>query len=87
MSKSHTAPTEIDHLTSLANGRFAYVHLEDGRSIHANTSSPEFEAAISQVVSEGHAKRVRVQLDRLAAVPTSCWPEVASKLEESGVFN
>jgi carbon monoxide dehydrogenase subunit G len=84
---SNKAPTEVDHLTSLANGRCAYVHLSNGQSLHVNTGSPAFVSAISNLVAEGHAKRVANQIARLAAAnPQSCWPEVQSDLVASGVL-
>ena len=80
-------PTEVNHLTSCARGAYAYVHLGDGSSIHVNTRTPAFVDAVSRLVSEGHAKRVSTQIERLAAAdPSSCWPQVQSDLVASGVL-
>jgi hypothetical protein len=84
---ANKAPTEVDHLTSLANGVYAYVHLGDGTSLHVKTRTPAFVDAIGRLISDGHAKRVHNQIERLAtANPRSCWPEVQSDLVASGVL-
>jgi len=55
---SNKAPTEV-------------VHLSNGQSLHVNTGSPAFVSAISNLVAEGHAKRVANQIARLAAANPS----------------
>lgn len=85
---SNKAPTEVDHLTSLANGRYAYVHLGNGQTLHVNTSSPAFVSAVGTLVADGHAKRVINQIERLvASKPQSCWPAVQSDLVAAGVLS
>ena len=81
--------TEVCHLTSLANGRRAYVHLGDGRSLNVDTRSDDFVAALNILIAEGHSKRVSSQINTLAntAPMGSVWPQVRDSLVAAEVFN
>jgi hypothetical protein len=86
MAHTKASTVEVDRIISLAGGSLAYVCGDDGSSQHLRTNTPEFVDAVAVLVSQGHGKRIRAQIDSLANNTRSNWPKVQKSLEAAGVF-
>ncbi|MDP9398190.1 MAG: hypothetical protein M3P96_10390 [Actinomycetota bacterium] len=79
---------EYKYLIPLNAGRNAYVrNIVTGRTPNLRTDSEAFVAEIRQLAEGGHAAKVRVELESLAAAhPEDGWDATLKRLEEQGVF-
>ena len=79
---------EYKYLIPLANGRFAYVrNLTNGKTNHLRTDSEAFVEEIRVLAGAGHAAKIRVELQALAAAnPNHGWDATEKRLVDAGVF-
>ena len=79
---------EFKYLIPLANGRFAYVrNLTNGKTNHLRTDSDAFVEEMRVLAAAGHAAKIRVELQTLAAAnPSHGWDATEKRLVDAGVF-
>ncbi len=80
---------EFKYLIPLAEGRFAYVrNLTNGKTNHLRTDSDAFIEEIRVLAGAGHAAKIRVELQNLAAAnPEHGWDATEKRLVDAGVFD
>ena len=79
---------EFKYLIPLNNGKHAYVrNLTNGKTNHLSTSSDAFIEEIRVLAGAGHAAKIRVELQALAAAnPSHGWDATEKRLVDAGVF-
>jgi hypothetical protein len=79
---------EFKYLIPLNNGRHAYVrNLTNGRTVHLRTDSDAFVEEIRTLAGAGHAAKIRVELQNLAAAhPGQGWDGTEKRLVDAGIF-
>jgi hypothetical protein len=79
---------EFKYLIPLNNGKHAYVrNLTNGKTAHLRTDSEAFVEEIRVLAGAGHATKIRVEINNLAAAfPSDGWDATEKRLVEAGVF-
>jgi hypothetical protein len=79
---------EFKYVIPLNNGKHAYVrNLTNGKTVHLRTDSDAFVEEIRVLAGAGHATKIRVELQTLAAAnPSHGWDATEKRLVEAGVF-
>jgi hypothetical protein len=79
---------EFKYLIPLNNGKHAYVrNLTNGKTAHLRTDSEAFVEELRVLAGAGHAAKLRVELNGLAAAfPGDGWDATEKRLVEAGVF-
>lgn len=79
---------EFKYLIPLNGGKHAYVrNLTNGKTSHLRTDSEAFVEEIRVLAGAGHAVKIRVELNNLAATyPGDGWDTCEKRLVEAGVF-
>ena len=79
---------EFKYVIPLNNGKHAYVrNLTNGKTAHLRTDSEAFVEEIRTLAAAGHATKIRIELQALAAAnPGHGWDATEKRLVEAGVF-
>ena len=79
---------EYKYLIPLNGGKHVYVrNLTNGKTVHHSTSSDAFVEEIRTLAGAGHAAKIRVELQNLAAAaPSDGWDATEKRLVDAGVF-
>jgi len=79
---------EFKYLIPLNKGKHVYVrNLTNGKTLHLSTTSDAFVEEIRVLATAGHAAKIRVELQTLAAAnPTHGWDATEQRLIDAGVL-
>jgi hypothetical protein len=79
---------EFKYVIPLNHGKHAYVrNLTNGKTVHLRTDSEAFVEEIKTLANAGHAAKIRLELQALAAAhPADGWDATEERLAASGVF-
>jgi hypothetical protein len=79
---------EFKYLIPLNSGKHVYVrNLTNGKTNHLSTSSDAFVEEIRVLAGAGHAAKIRIELQSLAAAnPSHGWDATEKRLVEAGVL-
>jgi hypothetical protein len=79
---------EFKYLIPLNNGKHAYVrNLTNGKTNHLRTDSEAFIEEMRVLATAGHASKIRIELQSLAAArPGDGWDATEKRLVDAGVF-
>ena len=79
---------EFKYLIPLNHGKHAYVrNLTNGKTMHHRTDSDAFVEEVRVLAAAGHAAKIRIELQSLAAAaPEDGWDATEKRLVDAGVF-